>query len=87
MKLQIANSQKNKIMGIYHIAVERDNLLRIGFGDTPAQNDVLVKEAAQIIGEMIEVGTIKGGELIKLKGPATLPIAFEVTFRDDIHFE
>ncbi len=63
-------------MGIYHIAVERDNVLRLGFGDTPAQNDVLVKEAAQIIGEMIEVGTIKGGELIKLNGPATLPIAF-----------
>ncbi len=63
-------------MGICHIAVEGDNVLRLGFGDTPAQNDVLVKEAAQIIGEMIEVGTIKGGELIKLNGPATLPIAF-----------
>jgi CRISPR-associated protein Csx3 len=62
-------------MSIYTIVAEGD-VLRLGFGDTPAQNDALVKEAAQIIGKLVEDGTIKGGELIKLNGPATLPIAF-----------
>lgn len=47
-----------------------------GFGDTPAQNDALVKEAALRIRKLIDSGAIKGGELIKLNGPATLPIAF-----------
>ena len=63
-------------MSIYTIAVEGDNVLRLGFGDTPAQNDALVKKAAQRIRELIDSGAIKGGELIKLNGPATLPIAF-----------
>jgi len=63
-------------METYNITVEPDNLLRLRFGDTPAQNDVLVKEAAQKITELIEDRTIKGGELIRINGPATLPIAF-----------
>ena len=48
-------------METYNITVEPDNLLRLRFGDTPAQNDVLVKEAAQKITELIEDRTIKGG--------------------------
>ena len=63
-------------MSIYTIAVEGDNVLRLGFGDTPAQNDALVKEAAQQLKGLVDGGVIKGGELIKLNGPATLPIAF-----------
>ena len=64
------------IMETYNITVEADNVLRLRFGDTPAQNDVLVQEAAKKITGLIEDGTIKGGELIKLNGPATLPVAF-----------
>ena len=63
-------------MSIYTLAVESDNVLRMGFGDTPAQNDALVKEAAQQMKGLIDGGVIRGGELIKLNGPATLPIAF-----------
>ncbi len=64
------------IMGTYNITVESDNVLRLGFGDTPANNDVLVTEAERIISELIQDGEMKGGEIIKLNGPATLPIAF-----------
>ena len=63
-------------MSIYTIAVEGDNVLRLGFGDTPAQNDALVKEVERQLKEMIGGGVIKGGELIRLNGAATLPIAF-----------
>ena len=63
-------------MSIYTIAVEGDNVLILGFGDTSAQNDALVKEAAQQMKELIDGRVIRGGELIKLNGPATLPIAF-----------
>ena len=63
-------------MSIYTLVMEDRNVLRLGFGDTPAQNDALVKEVAQQLKELIDGGVIKGGELIKLNGPATLPIAF-----------
>jgi CRISPR-associated protein Csx3 len=63
-------------MGIYNIALDGENVLRLSFGDTPANNDLLVQEVAGKIGELIDGGAIKGGELIKLNGRATLPIAF-----------
>ncbi len=63
-------------MSIYTIVMEEDNVLRLGFGDAPAQNDALVKDATQQMSELIDGRIIRGGELIKLNGPATLPIAF-----------
>ena len=48
-------------MSIYTLAVEEGNVLRLGFGDTPAQNDALVKEAAQQLKELIDGGVIRGG--------------------------
>jgi len=63
-------------MGTYTIVIESDNVLRLAFGDTPANNDVLVTEAERIISELILGGKMKGGEIIKLNGPSTLPIAF-----------
>ena len=62
-------------MGLYFITVEPDNVLVLSFG-TPADNDKLVIEVTQIIDNLIDEGLITGGELIKLNGPATLPISF-----------
>jgi hypothetical protein len=74
--LQLGELKRDKIMGSYNITAETDNVLRLAFGEIPAQNDVLVKEAAQKIEELIAVGTIIGGEIIKINGPASLPVAF-----------
>jgi CRISPR-associated protein Csx3 len=49
-------------------------ILKIGFGSTPAQNDRLVRDAEKRLKELIENGTLKGGELIKINGPASLPV-------------
>jgi hypothetical protein len=72
---QLGESKPEKIIGSYNIALEKDNILRLAFGD-PAQNDSLVKEVAEKTDALISSGKIKGGEIIKLNGPATLPIAF-----------
>ena len=68
-------------MGTYNITVEPDNILRLKFGETSAQNDMLVKEAVQIITTLINDGKVTGGELIKLNGPATIPVAFALAHK------
>jgi CRISPR-associated protein Csx3 len=74
--LELGELKRYKIMGSYNITAEKDNVLRLAFGENPAQNDVLVKETAQKIEALINMGAITGGEIIKLNGPASLPIAF-----------
>lgn len=74
--LKLGELKRDKIMGSYNITAEKDNVLRLAFGENPAQNDVLVKEAALKIDELIAIGIIAGGEIIKINGPASLPIAF-----------
>ncbi len=56
----------------YHITLE-GNVLKVGFGE-PAQNDAIVKEAKATLDEMIANGTLAGGALIKVNGPASLPV-------------
>lgn len=60
-------------MTTYNVALE-GNVLRIGFGD-PAQNDQIVRDVAARLDEMIGCGELKGGELIRINGPASLPVA------------
>jgi CRISPR-associated protein Csx3 len=48
--------------------------LRIGFG-TPAQNDQIVKDVEARLDEMIAAGDLVGGEVVKVNGPASLPVA------------
>jgi CRISPR-associated protein Csx3 len=58
-----------------YFKIEKDGgVLRIGFGE-PAQNDLIVQEAARRLDEMVESGELAGGSLIKINGPASLPVA------------
>ena len=58
----------------YKISLEEGNLLRVGFGD-PAQNDQICRDAAQQLEELISSGALAGGSVIKVNGPASLPVA------------
>ncbi len=60
-------------MTTYNIELDGE-LLNIGFAD-PAQNDQIVRDAAARLDEMAESGELKGGQLLKINGPASLPVA------------
>jgi CRISPR-associated protein Csx3 len=60
-------------MSTFNINIE-DDILKIGFGD-PAQNDEIVKTAEARLDEMIASKELVGGEVIKVNGPASLPVA------------
>ncbi len=60
-------------MSTYNIALD-EGILRIGFG-SPAQNDQIVKDAAARLDKMIEAGELKGGDILRVNGPASLPVA------------
>lgn len=61
-------------MAAYNITLDAHNTLKIGFGD-PAQNDRIVKDAASRLDDLIQEGRLTGGELIRINGPASLPVA------------
>ncbi|MBI4650842.1 CRISPR-associated protein Csx3 [Candidatus Desantisbacteria bacterium] len=61
----------------YKISLEDNNLLRIGFGE-PAQNDQIVRDAGKILDSMIENNILKGGQILKINGPASLPVAIVI---------
>lgn len=54
----------------YNIELQDDNVLRCGFGE-PAQNDDIVRDVVNILQEM----NLPGGKIIKVNGPASLPVA------------
>ena len=63
-------------MTTFNIDMETNGELKIGFNkDQPAQNDQLVKDATKRIDFMIANKIITGGEMIKINGPASLPVA------------
>lgn len=49
-------------------------VLKVGFAD-PAQNDEIVREAQARLAEMVASGELTGGKIIKINGPASLPVA------------
>ena len=57
----------------YKVVLEGD-VLRLSFG-VPAQNDQIVKDALAAIREL----KLQGGRVIKLNGPASLPVAVALT--------
>jgi len=61
-------------MAYYNISLEEGNLLRVGFGD-PAQNDQICRDAARQLEELVSSGALAGGPVIKINGPASLPVA------------
>jgi CRISPR-associated protein Csx3 len=60
----------------YKISLEGD-ILHIGFGE-PAQNDEIVRDAVARLAEMTAAGELAGGKIIKINGPASLPVAFVI---------
>ncbi|MGV0104634.1 CRISPR-associated protein Csx3 [Nostoc sp. DSM 114167] len=61
-------------MSTYKIEI-KDNLLRVSFGE-PAQNDQIVRDAAARLEEMAASGELAGGQLLKINGPISIPVAF-----------
>ncbi|MEI6238153.1 MAG: CRISPR-associated protein Csx3 [bacterium] len=64
-------------MSTYNINLV-DGILKVGFG-SPAQNDHLVKDAKSRLDEMVASKELTGGPVIKINGPASLPVAMVLT--------
>ena len=60
-------------MATYNISLEENNVLKVGFGE-PAQNNVIVQDVVRRLEEM----KLVGGKLIKINGPASLPVAVTI---------
>ncbi len=56
-------------MALFNINLDGD-VLKVGFG-SPASNDAIVKEVSESIKEM----ALPGGPVLKINGPASLPVA------------
>lgn len=63
-------------MASYKISLE-DGILRVGFADS-AQNDQIVRDAVMRLDEMVADGTLAGGPVVKIYGPASLPVAVAI---------
>lgn len=61
----------------YNVSLQADNVLKVGFGD-PAQNDKIVADAVEKLNTMTEAGELSGGSIIKINGPASLPVAVAI---------
>lgn len=61
-------------MTTYKIEIS-SGVLKVGFAE-PAQNDQIVRDAAARLDEMTESGELSGGQLLKINGPASVPVAF-----------
>ncbi len=61
-------------MTTYNIELQA-GILRIKFGE-PAQNNQIVKDAATRLEEMAQSGELAGGQLLKINGPVSIPVAF-----------
>jgi len=60
-------------MTTYKIELQAE-VLKIGFGEA-AQNDQIVPEAAARLAEMSNSRELSGGQLIKINGPISVPVA------------
>jgi CRISPR-associated protein Csx3 len=63
-----------KVMTTYNIEL-KDDILRVSFAE-PAQNDQIVKDAAMRLEEMSRSGELTGGQLLRINGPVSIPVAF-----------
>lgn len=67
-------------MATFNIDIEEKDRLRVSFGD-PAQNDRIAKDAAARLDELIRDGTVSGGEVIRINGPASVIAAMVIAHR------
>ncbi len=61
-------------MAAYSIQFDGKDTLKVGFGE-PAQNNEIVKHVDKVVGAMVSSGILTGGPVIKVNGPASLPVA------------
>jgi len=61
----------------FKINLEDGNVLRVGFGES-AQNDAIVRDACERLAEMTVSGELAGGQILKVNGPASLPVAIAI---------
>jgi CRISPR-associated protein Csx3 len=66
-------------MSTYKISLE-DDVLKVGFAK-PANGDQIVKDAAARLDEMIRAGEFSGGKLLKIDGPASLPVCYLIAHK------
>lgn len=65
-------------MATYNISFDLGTgVLKVGFGEA-AQNDQIVRDAAARLDEMIKSGELAGGPIVKINGPASLPVAIAI---------
>ena len=64
-------------MNTYKIALD-NGILKVGFGD-PAQNNQIVKDAKARLDEMVANKELTGGSVLRINGPASLPVAVAIT--------
>ena len=64
-------------MALYNIETLADDTLKIGFGD-PAQNTEIVPFVKAKMDELVEAGAFAGTEVLKINGPASLPVAMTI---------
>ena len=63
---------------VYRIDL-RDGVLEIGFGP-PARNNVIVKSVKARLDEMNQSGELRGGAIIKINGPSSLPVIAAIVY-------
>jgi CRISPR-associated protein Csx3 len=68
-----------KGMTTYNIKLEGD-ILKVSFGE-PATNDQIVRDAAECLEKMTETGELAGGSLLKINGPASLPVCYVIAHK------
>jgi len=71
------SNEKDQKMALYNIEMLADRTLKIGFGD-PAQNNEIVPFVKAKMDELVEAGAFAGIEVLKVNGPASLPVAMTI---------
>lgn len=61
---------------LYNISLD-NNLMTVGFGD-PASNNAICAYVASTLDAMKASGELVGGPVLKITGPASLPVAFVI---------
>ncbi|PMB39357.1 CRISPR-associated protein Csx3, partial [Fischerella thermalis CCMEE 5330] len=66
-------------MTAYQINLEGD-VLKVRFGQ-PAMGDQVVRDAAARLDEMITLGELAGGKLLKIDGPASVAVSYVIAHK------
>lgn len=72
-----SNIEKKEKQKTYNLRLEGD-VLKLSFG-APASNIEIVKDAIEEVNRLVSAGELLSGKMIKLNGPASLPVAVAIT--------